>query len=192
MPSRVLGRPRRHRRSRRPIEVTVRAVGKTFERSRAYTERIAHPIDVDIRDAGDGNAGAMVRVNVPDMDAASLRVLGSTRTAGGRVKLVVGTKQARRQHGWSRFRISIGSVDVRLKVLFNLMNNKKIEVGVRSDFARRCRWLNRCVVGLDIERARDRRSGASAAGRCSTAVEPETHRRSSGRSGRERTGPKRR
>jgi hypothetical protein len=107
-------------------EVTVRAIGKTFERTRAYTERIAHPIDVDFRDATDGNAGAMVRVNVPEMDAASLRVLGSTRTAGGRVKLVVGTKQA--DGAWL---VAVPRlephVDVRLKVLFNLMNNKKIE-----------------------------------------------------------------
>ena len=72
----------------------MHAIGRTFERTRAYTERIAHPIDVDIQDAGEGNAGALVRVNVPDMDPASLRVLGSTRTAGGRVKLVVGTKQS--------------------------------------------------------------------------------------------------
>ncbi len=78
-------------------QVTVHATGKTFERTRAYTERMAHPIDVDIRDAGDGNAGALVSVNVPDLDAASLRVLGSTRTAGGRVKLVVGTKQSARR-----------------------------------------------------------------------------------------------
>lgn len=108
-------------------QVTVRAIGKTFERTRAYTERIAHPIDVDIRDAGDGNAGALVSVNVPDMDAASLRVLGSTRTAGGRVKLVVGTKQSAAAWLVAIPRLD-GSVDVRLKTLFNLLNGQKFEV----------------------------------------------------------------
>ena len=53
-----------------------------------------------------------------------LAELGSTRTAGGRVKLVVGTKQddgarlvaiPRLQH----------KVEVRLKVLFNPMNNRR-------------------------------------------------------------------
>lgn len=108
-------------------QVTVHATGKTFERTRAYTERIAHPIDIAIRDAGDGNAGALVSVNVPDLDAASLRVLGSTRTAGGRVKLVVGTKQSA-----AAWLVAIphldGSVDVRLKILFNLLNEHKFEV----------------------------------------------------------------
>ncbi len=129
--------------------VTVRVVGKTFERSRVYTERIAHPIDVDIRDAQDGNAGARVRVNVTDMDPASLRVLGSTRTSSGRVKLVVGTKQ-----GDGTWLVAIPKleqhVDVKLKVLFNLMNNNKIEA--ESDPIPLMLPLTESLhVGLDID-----------------------------------------
>ena len=108
-------------------EVTVRVVGATFERSRAYAERLAHPIDVDLRDAGDGNAGAMVQVNLPDMDVASLRVLASVRSAAGRVKLVVGSKQA--DGAWL---IAVPALDrkveVKLKVLFNSLKNHEIEV----------------------------------------------------------------
>ena len=147
--------------------VTVHAIGRTFERTRVYTERIAHPIDVDIQDAGEGNAGALVRVNVPDIDPTSLRVLGSTRTAGGRVKLVVGTKQS--DGAWL---VAIPrlehKVEVRLKVLFNLLNNKKIEaetdsIGLTLPLTAplSCRLRHR--------RSRDRRSGATTAGRRSAA-----------------------
>jgi hypothetical protein len=108
-------------------EVTVRAVGKTFERSRAYTERVAHPIDVDVRDAGEGNAAASVTANIADMDAASLRVLGSIRSAAGRVKLVVGAKQS--DGSWVVAIPGLGEkVDVGLKVLFNSLNKKENEV----------------------------------------------------------------
>ncbi len=130
-------------------QVTVHVDGKTFERSRVYTERIAHPIDVDIRGTGEGDAGALVRVNVADLDPASLRVLGSTRTAGGRVKLVVGTKQS--DGAWL---VAIPRlehhVDVRLKVLFNLLNNQKIEA--ESDPISLTLPLAEPVsVGLDID-----------------------------------------
>ena len=108
-------------------EVTVHALGRTFERSRAYTERVAHPIDVDVRDVGEGNAAAKVRVSIADMDATSLRVLGSTRSAGGRVKLVVGTKQA--DDTWLVAIPGLDKkVDVGLKVLFNSLNKKEIEI----------------------------------------------------------------
>jgi hypothetical protein len=108
-------------------EVTVRVVGETFERTRAYTERVAHPIDADFRDAGDGNAGAMVHVNIADMDPASLRVLGTTRVASGRVKLVVGAKQP--DGAWLVAIPGLDKkVDVRLKMLFNSLNRKEIEV----------------------------------------------------------------
>ncbi len=78
-------------------EVTVHAIGKTFERSRAYTERIAHPIDVDIRDtSATATPARWCSVNVPDLDAASLRVLGSTRTARRTREARRGNKTGRR------------------------------------------------------------------------------------------------
>jgi len=107
--------------------VTAHLVGKTFELTRAYTERIAHPIDVEFRDAADGNAAAMVRVNAADRDPASLRVLASTRIASGRAKLVVGEKQP--DGDWL---VAIPGLDksvyITLKVIFNQLNNKEIEV----------------------------------------------------------------
>ena len=131
-------------------EVTVRLVGKTFERTRTYTEAVAHPIDVDLRDAGDGNAAAMVRVNIADMDPTSLRVLGSTRNAGGRVKLVVGAKQA--DGAWLVAIPGLDKkVDIALKILFNSLDNKGIEV--ESD-----------PISLDLPLLKNQRIGLGAAG----------------------------
>jgi hypothetical protein len=80
-----------------------------------------------VRDAGDGNAAARVRVNVADMDAASLRVLGSTRNAGDRVKLIVGSRQA--DGIWLVAIPGLDSkVEVGLKVFFNSLNKKEIEI----------------------------------------------------------------
>jgi len=41
--------------------------------SRVYTDRVAHPIEVDIRACAGGNAGARVRADVAGMGPASLR-----------------------------------------------------------------------------------------------------------------------
>ena len=107
--------------------VTAHLVAKTFELTRAYTERIAHPIDVEFRDAGAGNAAAMVRVNVADIDPETLRVLASTRIASGRAKLEVGQKQP--DGTWL---VAIpgldNNVDITFKVLFNQLNNNEFEV----------------------------------------------------------------
>ncbi len=108
-------------------EVTMRVVGKTFERTRGYVERVAHPIDVEVRDAEQGNAAALVRVAIADMDQTSLRVLGSTRSAGDRIKLVVGSKQT--DGAWLvAIPGSDSGVDVGLKVLYKTLINKEIEV----------------------------------------------------------------
>jgi len=53
--------------------VAVHAIEKTFEWSRVYTDRVAHPIEVDIRACAGGNAGARVRADVAGMGPASLR-----------------------------------------------------------------------------------------------------------------------
>jgi hypothetical protein len=107
--------------------VTAHLAGKTFELTRAYTQRIAHPIDVEFRDAADGNAAAMVRVNAADLNPATLRVLASTRIASGRAKLVVGEKQP--DGAWL---VAIPGmdekVDITFKVIFNQLNNKELEV----------------------------------------------------------------
>ncbi len=132
-----------------------------------YTERIAHPIDVDVQDAGDGTAGALVRVNVPDLDPTSLRVLGSTRTAGGRVKARGRYETERTTRGGAIPGLE-RKVEVRLKVLFNLMNNKKIEAETDS-IVLTLPLAAPLVRRLRHRRSRDRRSGATTAGRRSAA-----------------------
>ena len=74
--------------------LTVHANRQDVRANARLPDGFAKPIDVEVNNEGHGNAGALVRVNVPDVDPSSLRVLSSTRTAGGRVKLVVETKQS--------------------------------------------------------------------------------------------------
>jgi hypothetical protein len=109
--------------------VTVRFAGGTFLRTLGYSERPQHPIDAQVR-ALDGNAVARVQLNLPDMDAATLRVLGTTRAASGRVKLVVGEKQPDATWLVAVPRLD-QKVDVKLKILFNSLNKK--EMTVESD-----------------------------------------------------------
>jgi hypothetical protein len=100
-------------------EVALRLVGPTFERARAYAETIAHPIDVDLHDAGDGTATARVQVNLAAVDRTTLRVLATTAVAGGsRTTLGVGEKQA--DGTWTVGVPALAAnVELRLKVLFN-------------------------------------------------------------------------
>ena len=109
--------------------VTVRFAGGTFLRTLGYSERPQHPIDAQVR-ALDANAVARVQLNLPDMDAATLRVLGTTRAASGRVKLVVGEKQPDATWLVAVPRLD-QKVDVKLKILFNSLNKK--EMTVESD-----------------------------------------------------------
>jgi len=138
-------------------EVELRLVGPTFERTRAYVETITHPIDVDLRDAGDGAAAARVQVNMASVDRSTLRVLATTAiSGGGRATVGVGEKQS--DGSWTVVVPALApKVDLRVKILFDDTGGTDTTIEADS-------------IALALPMAKQRRVGFDEHGR--TIVDP--------------------
>ena len=138
-------------------EVALHMIGPTFERARTYAESIAHPIDVEVRDAGDGAAVARVQVNLPGVDRSTLRVLATTAVgSGGRASLGVGEKQS--DGVWTIAVPALAAnVELRAKILFDDATGTDTTIEADS-------------IALALPIARARRIGFDEHGR--TVVDP--------------------
>ncbi len=108
-------------------EVALHLIAPTFERSRRYVERVAHPFDVEFRGVDDGNAAASLQVNGAAADRATLRVLGSVTAPNGRVSLAVGARQADGAWLLPVQRLA-PTVDVKLKFLFDDAAGRAVQI----------------------------------------------------------------